>query len=81
MSALRAPETASAAPSTCQRCQQPLPAEGAPQRVLCDACRTVRRALTFINQAAELLGPQTATHDDVRRAYSLLTAARAELRA
>lgn len=63
----------------CRRCSTEIPLSGLraadTARLYCDPCRAVRRAITFLNQAAEALGP----HRDriqVDGAYHQITAAR-----
>lgn len=44
--------TTSAAPPMCERCHAVLPAGSSVNRLFCDRCRDVRRAITWLNQAA-----------------------------
>lgn len=38
----------------CEGCQRALPADAAPQRLFCDACRGRRRMVTFLRQAHDI---------------------------
>lgn len=70
--------TTAAAPRACERCQLPLPLDSAANRRLCDRCRDVRRAITWLNQAAYAIGPHRyyagvdAAYDHVRDALEEL---------